>query len=648
MDVDIVTVRANRISQSLWSAIFALLFACLNPASAQAQAVNTYTNTTSGVISSTVATCAAPLTRTFTVSTSYVVDDVNIGTLISHPQRGDLRVTLRSPTGTTARVFNRTGGAADHINALFDDEGTTTIAAYTANAALTPAPPPYQTSLIPSAALSIFDGENALGTWQVEICDNIAANDGTFLRSDLTITAANTNYADLSLAKTVSNAAPANGAAISYTLTLANSAVSSLTAASVTVRDVLPAGATFVSATGTGTYSAGTGIWTAGSIAPGTSVQMQINVTVNATSGAVVTNSAEITTSSETDPNSVPGNGSTTEDDDAAVNFTVAGTRTAGTAPTLICPVGSSLFNWNNFTWTAGTVNNSYSLLSIGSISFALSTDVAFVAGSPTVNANLTGGMAATETSLFQNLNNTSVSNEARTVVTLPTAVPGLQFRILDIDFGAGSFADKITVTGSFNGSAVSPTLTNGISNYITGNTAIGDAGSGDTTADGTVVVTFPAPVDTITIRYGNHITAPADPGNQWMAIHDITICKPVANLSVTKLSSVVSDNVSVTNPKSIPGAIVRYCILVSNAGSGTATDVSASDPVPADLTFIPGSMYTGPNCTSASAAEDEDAAGPDETDTFGMSFTGTIVTGTAPSLAPAASFALVFNATVN
>jgi hypothetical protein len=58
--------------------------------------------------------------------------------------------------------------------------------------------------------------------------------------------------------------------------------------------------------------------------------------------------------------------------------------------------------------------------------------------------------------------------------------------------------------------------------------------------------------------------------------------------------------------------------------------------------------MFTGPNCTSASAAEDENATGADEADPFGMSFAGTTVTGTAATLAPTASFALVFNATVN
>jgi uncharacterized repeat protein (TIGR01451 family) len=485
---------------AVFNAIFAFAMLCLMPSMASAQ--TTYSNTTSGAVSN-LNTCASPLVRTFIVVTAYTVRDVDIGTLISHPQRGELRITLRSPVGTTARVFDRTGGAADNINALFNDEGTTTIAAYTTNDALAPAPPPYQRNIIPSVALNVFDGENALGTWQIEICDNVAANSGTFVRADLTITGS----ADLSLAKTVSNATPANGAAISYTLTLANAALS-LPATGVTVLDALPTGVIFVSATGTGTYNATTGIWNVGTLAANTSVQLVVNVTVNASAGAVVTNSAEVSASSPADNDSTPGNGSTTEDDDASVNFTVSGSRVAGTPPTLVCPVGNRLFDWNTVTWPS-PLSNSFSVTGIGSINFALSTDNPYVAGSPTVNSNLTGGLAATETSLFQNLNNTSIAQRATTVLTLPTAVPGMQFRIFDIDFGAASFADKITVTGTFNGSPVLPTLTNGTANYVSGNVAIGDVAAANNVADGTVFVTFAAPVDTVTITYGTTALRP-------------------------------------------------------------------------------------------------------------------------------------------
>ena len=144
------------------------------------------------------------------------------------------------------------------------------------------------------------------------------------------------------------------------------------------------------------------------------------------------------------------------------------------------------------------------------------------------------------------------------------------------------------------------PTLTNGVANTVSGNIAIGDAASGTTSANGNIIVTFSTPVDTITIVYGNHTTAPADPDGQAISIYDFNFCRPQAVLSVTKISNVVSDLVSATNPKAISAATMRYCILVSNAGSATATNVSVGDALPANMTYVPNSMVTGANCGSA------------------------------------------------
>ncbi len=640
-------------------ACFIAFFTVMFSASAQAQTINTYTNTTAGsIVDST--DCSTTVTRTFNVAASYTLTDVNLGVYLTHTYRSDLRISLRSPLGTTVNIMGNTAGDGDNLNDLFDDEAASSITTHDVSGTDSAAAPlPYSHSYTPgfsanpsgfAAALSAFDGQNAQGNWTMVICDSVAQDTGNFIRADLFITQPPTVYADLSLTKAVSNAAPAFGATINYVLTAANAAAPSQSATGVTVRDVLPLGVSFVSATGTGTFNNSTGIWTVGTLAPGASASITITVTVTATSGATVINGAEIAASSIVDLDSTPNNASTTEDDDAFVSFTVSGTPTAGTPPTLSCPVGNILFDWNARAWAAGSLSNSYNITGIGNTIFALSSDQAFVAGSPALNSTLTGGLAATETSLFMNMNNNTNTQKSMAVITLPTAVPGMQFRIFDIDFGNASYTDKLTVTGSFNGSTVFPTLTNGSSNSVAGNVAVGIAGATDTTAQGTVVVTFASPVDIVTIEYGNTSGAPANPGNQYMSIHDITFCTPRANLSVTKISSVLTDGVSVTNPKSIPGAVVRYCILVSNAGSATATSVGASDPIPANLTFVPGSMFSGTTCGAAGTAEDDDAADTGETDPFTMSFNATTFTvaGNAASLAPAASMALVFNATVN
>ena len=118
--------------------------------------------------------------------------------------------------------------------------------------------------------------------------------------------------------------------------------------------------------------------------------------------------------------------------------------------------------------------------------------------------------------------------------------------------------------------------------------------------------------------------------------------------ITVTKQSSVFSDNVSGTNPKAIPGAVVRYCILIANPGTLTATNVTASDILPTRVTYIIGSLFSGASCATATTAEDEGNTGIDETDPYGISVVGSTITGTATSLSAGTAFAIVFKATIN
>lgn len=67
----------------------------------------------------------------------------------------------------------------------------------------------------------------------------------------------------------------------------------------------------------------------------------------------------------------------------------------------------------------------------------------------------------------------------------------------------------------------------------------------------------------------------------------DYTVSAPV--LTVAKQSRVISDPINGTsNPKFIPGALVEYCIIVSNAASATssASSVAITDPLPAQTTY--------------------------------------------------------------
>ncbi len=627
-------------------------------APAQAQTVTRYTNNTASAanaISDTAAPCSNPFKRTFSVATSYLISDVNIGVLTAHTSHQDLVITLVSPSGTRVAVMNATGGSADNVNVLFDDSAANPIANYTFNDTITTVPP-YNNTYRPSSALTAFNGQQANGTWTLEICDATTKNSGTFYQADLYLTSTLTNYADLSLAQSVSSTSPNDRSTITYTLTVANASSSPQSATGVVVRDLLPSGVQFVSASGSGTYNSSTGDWSVGTLAPGANASLTITATVAAGNGVSVANTAEITASSVTDPDSTPNNGITSEDDYASTTFTVVVSRTAGTAPLLTCPAGSAQFDWDVQAWTAGNTTGSYTVTGIGSVAFAISNtsgvflnNATYGGQSPAKQTTVSGGLAVAQNSLEQLVNLTSQSATVDTTITLGSAVPAAQFTIFDVDFNNNQFADKVTVTGYLGSTPVTPTLTNGISNWVSGNTAYGDALSSDTQANGNVVVTFSSAIDKIVINYGNHSYAPTDPGQQGIALHDITFCKPVTSISVTKVSSVLSDPVNgTTNPKAIPGAVMEYCILISNSGTTTLTSIVASDTLPSNFTYATGTMTSGSNCAAATTAEDDNNTDADESDPYGGAISGTALSGSASSLNASTAFALKFRGTVN
>ena len=66
------------------------------------------------------------------------------------------------------------------------------------------------------------------------------------------------------------------------------------------------------------------------------------------------------------------------------------------------------------------------------------------------------------------------------------------------------------------------------------------------------------------------------------------------AALTLTKTAAVISDpfNGTGTDRKAIPGAVIEYTIVVTNNSTTTAADaVTVTDNIPANTTFLPGSI---------------------------------------------------------
>ncbi|WP_428332168.1 hypothetical protein [Novosphingobium sp.] len=92
---------------------------------------------------------------------------------------------------------------------------------------------------------------------------------------------------------------------------------------------------------------------------------------------------------------------------------------------------------------------------------------------------------------------------------------------------------------------------------------------------------------------------------DKYSAKGDYTVYAPV--LTLTKQSSIISDPINgTTNPKSIPGATIEYCIVVQNGSGGAPTTaLSVSDPLPTTVTYLSSfgivlnGTYTGTTCNT-------------------------------------------------
>ena len=144
-----------------------------------------------------------------------------------------------------------------------------------------------------------------------------------------------------------------------------------------------------------------------------------------------------------------------------------------------------------------------------------------------------------------------------------------------------------------------------------------------------------------------NGLPTPAIEANYWNIDDSLfNIIRPVIN--ITKISFVVSDPINGTsNPKAIPGALVRYCVTFSNPGTLAANNVIGTDNLPANVTYEAGTLRSGATCGTASTVEDDNNSGADETDPVGASMSGSTATLSMPTLAAGTSQSFTYDVRV-
>jgi uncharacterized repeat protein (TIGR01451 family) len=179
-----------------------------------------------------------------------------------------------------------------------------------------------------------------------------------------------------------------------------------------------------------------------------------------------------------------------------------------------------------------------------------------------------------------------------------------------------------------------------------------GQAGTQGALVLATILADTPGAVDTVFADAAGPVDAVRDgaasAGNAYVI--------GTTTVTVNKSSTVISDPLDgLLLPKAIPGATIKYCIVVHNAGPGIASGMTVADVIPANMTYMPssitvGGIAIGNVCSVDGTTEDDDAVGADESDPNGGSFdsASNTVRGTLPTLAPLASTTVTFQATVN
>ncbi len=187
--------------------------------------------------------------------------------------------------------------------------------------------------------------------------------------------------ADVAMAKTVDNPTPLELSSIIYTVTATNNGTGPVTA--LQVSDVIPSGLTVSSASvSQGIYDSGNGNWFVGSIANGGNATLTITATVDTgTAGSVITNTAIVTSATQTDPNA--------SNNSASVDIDIAGIEVSKTSSVVWDPVTNAIMPkaipGSRLRYLLDIVNDSAATTDAGTLEIIdeLPLEVAFVVGDP-------------------------------------------------------------------------------------------------------------------------------------------------------------------------------------------------------------------------------------------------------------------------
>jgi uncharacterized repeat protein (TIGR01451 family) len=260
-------------------------------------------------------------------------------------------------------------------------------------------------------------------------------------------------------------------------------------------------------------------------------------------------------------------------------------------------------------TFTFRAVNNGLSSIQVNSDNM------------PQISADLTSGSGGKTFQIggtfpSRTANITSNTRTIRLTIAFATPVRDIILNGHDADFTSNQFRDWVHVTGSDGTSTFVPVLsapagnnngagarTAGASSVnfgadnapfvLTSNEALGVSTSADVSVTtGDVAISFPQPVTSVTISYGNFPlqSGESTTGQQRFGISQVRFC-PMPSLALSKTSAPYITTAGSPDRFNAPGSDVAYTLTVTNSG-GSPVDLSSlvlTDVLPTNVTFYNG-----------------------------------------------------------
>jgi large repetitive protein len=468
-----------------------------------------------------------------------------------------------------------------------------------------------------------------------QIDPNSTPNNNNPAENDQASASVTPQIADLSLTKTVDKGNPTVGEQVEFTVTVSNKGPDAATG--VSVRDQVPVGMTFVSATASqGSYNRNSGTWTVGTLVNGGSATLRI--TARVAQAGVTTNAAEVIASDQFDPNSIPNNNVPTEDDqatasiqpetaDLSLSMTADVTRpnvgddvsfiltlrnagpnqTSGVAVRDQLPAG---LDYQSSTASVGIYDPTGGIWTVGEMAVGATATLQITANVSRAG-NLVNTAEVSASSLFDpnstpNNNAPGENDQASVTITPQQADLSLTKQVDNASPNVGqtiNFTLTVSNAGPDDASGVSvrdglpeglgfvsATPSQGIYNNATGTWIVGGIASKSqaTLTVSAIVQTADPKTNVAEVSASDQFDPDSTPNNNNSREDDqaqLTVTPQVADLSLTKTVDNRTPNV---------GQNVTFTLTVSNAGPSAATNVRVRDILPASLEFVSASGSTG------------------------------------------------------